>query len=46
MPVVGVVSSALILGEHPTLNDIVGFVLIFGAAACVLLLPALRGERA
>jgi drug/metabolite transporter (DMT)-like permease len=39
VPVVGVVSSALILGEHPTLNDIIGFVLIFAAAACVLLTP-------
>jgi drug/metabolite transporter (DMT)-like permease len=29
----------LILGEHPTLNDIIGFVLIFSAAACVLLTP-------
>lgn len=39
VPVVGVVSSALILHERPTPNDIVGFVLIFFAAACVLLTP-------
>lgn len=42
VPVVGVLSSALILGEHPTINDIVGFVLIFCAAACVLLTPAAK----
>jgi drug/metabolite transporter (DMT)-like permease len=40
VPVVGVVSSALILGEHPTVNDVIGFVLIFCAAACVLLTPS------
>jgi drug/metabolite transporter (DMT)-like permease len=37
VPVVGVVSTALILGEFPTLPDVVGFALIFAAAACVLL---------
>jgi drug/metabolite transporter (DMT)-like permease len=37
VPVVGVVGSALILGEWPDLYDAVGFALIFGAAACVLL---------
>jgi drug/metabolite transporter (DMT)-like permease len=36
-PVVGVASSMLILGERPTLPDIVGFALIFAAAGCVLL---------
>jgi drug/metabolite transporter (DMT)-like permease len=36
-PVVGVASSMLILGERPTLPDIIGFALIFAAAACVLL---------
>jgi drug/metabolite transporter (DMT)-like permease len=40
VPVVGVVASAVILDERPTVNDIVGFVLIFCAAACVLLAPA------
>jgi drug/metabolite transporter (DMT)-like permease len=39
VPVVGVIASAVILGERPTLNDVVGFVLIFCAAACVLLTP-------
>ena len=37
VPVVGVVTSTLLLGERPTLNDIVGFALIFCAAASVLL---------
>jgi drug/metabolite transporter (DMT)-like permease len=41
-PVIGLVSSIFLLGEHPTLNDIVGFALIFSASACVLLQPASR----
>ena len=36
-PVIGVISSVLILGERPTLADIVGFALILAASACVLL---------
>ncbi len=40
-PVIGVVSTALLLGEIPTLSDIVGYVLIFAASVCVLL-PARR----
>jgi drug/metabolite transporter (DMT)-like permease len=39
VPVLGVIASTLILGERPTAPDIVGFVLIFSAAASVLLLP-------
>jgi drug/metabolite transporter (DMT)-like permease len=39
VPVVGVIASAVVLGEHPTLSDILGFALIFAAAACVLLQP-------
>jgi drug/metabolite transporter (DMT)-like permease len=39
-PVVGVVSSALLLREPPTLHDSIGFALIFAAAACVLLQPS------
>lgn len=42
VPVVGVLASALILGERPTPNDVIGFVLIFSAAACVLLTPAAK----
>jgi drug/metabolite transporter (DMT)-like permease len=45
-PVVGVVSSMLLLGERPTTADILGFVLIFAAAACVLLQPARRASAA
>jgi drug/metabolite transporter (DMT)-like permease len=39
VPVIGVAASTVILGERPTVPDIVGFVLIFAAAACVLLQP-------
>ena len=42
VPVVGVVASTVILGERPSVTDIVGFVTIFAAAACVLLQPAAR----
>jgi drug/metabolite transporter (DMT)-like permease len=38
-PVIGVVSSAFLLGEIPTTADIIGFVLIFLASACALLQP-------
>src|SRR5262249_49272444 len=38
-PVIGVVSSMLMLGERPTAADIIGFALIFAASACVLLRP-------
>ena len=37
IPVIGVVSSILILGERPTGADVIGFALIFAASACVLL---------
>jgi drug/metabolite transporter (DMT)-like permease len=37
VPVIGVAGSAVLLGERLTVPDIVGFVLIFAAAACVLL---------
>jgi len=36
-PVIGVVSTALLLGEIPTVPDVVGYVLIFAASVCVLL---------
>jgi drug/metabolite transporter (DMT)-like permease len=38
-PAVGVVSSVIMLGERPTLADMVGFALILSASACVLLAP-------
>jgi drug/metabolite transporter (DMT)-like permease len=42
VPVVGVTASVVILSEQPSLNDLVGFALIFAAAACVLLQPDMR----
>jgi drug/metabolite transporter (DMT)-like permease len=42
VPVIGIVSSVLMLGERPTASDAVGFTLIFAAAACVLVVPSLR----
>jgi drug/metabolite transporter (DMT)-like permease len=39
VPVIGVIGSTVILGERPSTPDIIGFVLIFAAAACVLLQP-------
>ena len=41
-PVIGVTASALMLGEQLTLPDIVGFAMIFAAAACVLLQPNVK----
>ena len=41
-PVVGVIGSALVLGERPNLVDGIGFALIFAAAACVLLQPTVK----
>jgi drug/metabolite transporter (DMT)-like permease len=40
IPVVGVISTVLIVGERPTAADITGFALIFAASACVLLAPS------
>jgi drug/metabolite transporter (DMT)-like permease len=42
VPVIGVTASTVLLGERPTVPDIVGFVLIFAAAACVLLQPNVK----
>jgi drug/metabolite transporter (DMT)-like permease len=53
-PVIGVITSVLILGERPTVTDIIGFALIFSASACVLLTrrqapvllsPGIAGEK-
>lgn len=48
VPVVGVLASMAILGEVPTVTDVVGFALIFAASACVLLtrrsLPAVTSQ--
>jgi drug/metabolite transporter (DMT)-like permease len=40
IPVIGVLSTVLILGERPTVSDLIGFALIFAASACVLLAPS------
>ena len=42
IPVIGVVSSILILGERPTAADVIGFTLILSASACVVLGPPAR----
>jgi drug/metabolite transporter (DMT)-like permease len=41
-PVVGVSASAVLLGERLTVPDIIGFAMIFAAAACVLLQPNVK----
>ena len=38
-PVIGVVASAILLGERPTVADIVGFSMMLAASACVMLRP-------
>ena len=45
VPVIGVSASAIVLGERLTLPDIIGFAMIFGAAACVLLQPNVRHDE-
>ena len=42
VPPVGVLGSVVLLGERPTLPDMLGFALILLASACVLLVPAAR----
>jgi drug/metabolite transporter (DMT)-like permease len=42
VPVIGVSASTIVLGERPSAPDILGFVLIFAAAACVLLQPNIK----
>jgi hypothetical protein len=41
-PVVGVSASAIYLEERLTVPDIIGFLMIFAAAACVLLQPTVK----
>lgn len=45
VPVVGVIGSAIVMGERPGLTDIVGFACIFAAAASVLLQPGARHDE-
>jgi drug/metabolite transporter (DMT)-like permease len=42
VPVIGVSASAIVLGERLTVPDIIGFAMIFAAAACVLLQPNVK----
>ena len=42
VPVIGVSASAVVLGEHLTLPDMVGFAMVFAVAACVLLQPNVK----
>src|SRR5579885_2640386 len=42
VPIIGVTASAVMLDEHLTIPDIIGFVMIFAAAACVLLQPDVK----
>lgn len=42
VPVVGVGASIIVLGERPGIADIIGYALIFAAAACVLLQPPVK----
>jgi drug/metabolite transporter (DMT)-like permease len=45
-PVIGVIGSVILLGERLTAPDVIGFALIFAAAACVLLQPQRMKARA
>jgi len=45
VPVVGVIGSALVVGERPSLADVIGFACIFAAAASVLLQPDTRHDE-
>ena len=42
VPVIGVSASTIFLNERPTPPDMIGFIMIFAAAACVLLQPGGR----
>ncbi len=42
VPVVGVSSAMLLVGDRPSAFDFVGFALVLAAAGCVLLLPAAK----
>ena len=44
-PVVGVLGSAWLVGERPSLYDIMGFACIFASAASVLLQPSIKHDE-
>ena len=37
LALVGVIGAVILLGDRPTVTDMIGFALILGAAACVLI---------
>lgn len=45
VPVVGFVGAIVVLGERPSISDVIGFALIFTAAACVLLQPNVKHDE-
>jgi len=45
VPVVGVIGSAWLVGERPSLFDMIGFACIFASAASVLLQPNVRHDE-
>jgi drug/metabolite transporter (DMT)-like permease len=45
VPVVGVIGSAWLVGERPSLTDAIGFACIFASAASVLLQPSMRHDE-
>jgi drug/metabolite transporter (DMT)-like permease len=44
VPVIGVGASIVVLGERPSVADMIGYALIFAAAACVLLQRDVKHE--
>jgi drug/metabolite transporter (DMT)-like permease len=44
-PVVGVIGSAWLIGERPSLYDAIGFACIFASAASVLLQPSVKHDE-
>jgi drug/metabolite transporter (DMT)-like permease len=45
VPVIGVSASVIVLDERLTVPDIIGFAMIFAAAACLLLQPNVRHDE-
>jgi drug/metabolite transporter (DMT)-like permease len=45
IPVIGVLASVVILGDRPTVTDMIGFALIFAASVCVLVTPQAPATR-
>ena len=45
VPVIGVSASTIMLDERLTVPDLIGFAMIFSAAACVLLQPNVRHDE-